>query len=81
MFYLFIIIKKRATKALAWWEDYESEILGGRDEMAGGTWMACSRGGRVALLTNVLELHSLPEARTRGDLPLLFLQVISPTQY
>lgn len=56
-----------------WWED--GEILGGRDEVGGGTWLGCSRGGRVALLTNVLELHSLPEARTRGDLPLLFLQV------
>ncbi|PON34298.1 Transport and Golgi organization protein [Parasponia andersonii] len=64
----------RATKALAWWEGCESEILGGRDEVAGGTWLACSREGRMALLTNVLELHSLPEARTRGDLPLLFLQ-------
>ena len=60
---------------MGWWEDCAGEILGGRDEVAGGTWLACSKGGRVALLTNVLELHSLPEARTRGDLPLLFLQV------
>ncbi|KAF4365369.1 hypothetical protein CsatB_007955 [Cannabis sativa] len=65
----------RETKPLGWWEDCENGgILGGRDEVAGGTWMACSKQGRVALLTNVLELHSLPEARTRGDLPLLFLQ-------
>ncbi|GMN34746.1 hypothetical protein TIFTF001_004873 [Ficus carica] len=62
----------KATKEVAWWEN--GEILGGRDEVAGGTWLGCSRAGRVALLTNVLELHSLPEARTRGDLPLLFLQ-------
>ena len=37
--------------------------------------MACSRGGRVAFITNVLELHTLPEAKSRGDLPVLFLEV------
>ncbi|KAK8282860.1 hypothetical protein V6Z12_D08G055100 [Gossypium hirsutum] len=47
---------------------------GGRDEVAGGTWLACSRQGRVAFLTNVLELHPRPDAKTRGDLPLLFLE-------
>nr|GMD43603.1 transport and Golgi organization 2 homolog [Ipomoea batatas] len=62
----------RATKAVEWWEG--GEILGGRDEVGGGTWLACSREGRVAFLTNVLELHALPEARTRGDLPVRFLQ-------
>nr|GMD42018.1 transport and Golgi organization 2 homolog [Ipomoea batatas] len=62
----------RATKAVEWWEG--GEILGGRDEVGGGTWLACSREGRVAFLTNVLELHTLPEARTRGDLPVRFLQ-------
>jgi len=37
--------------------------------------LACSRDGRVAFLTNVLELRSLPEAKTRGDLPASFLKV------
>lgn len=63
----------RLTEPLAWWEG--CEILGGRDEVAGGTWLACSRGGRVAFITNVLELHTLPEAKSRGDLPVLFLEV------
>ncbi|KAK9271011.1 hypothetical protein L1049_026599 [Liquidambar formosana] len=62
----------RPTKAVAWWEG--GEILGGRDEVAGGTWLACSREGRVAFLTNVLELHILPEAKSRGDLPVRFLK-------
>ncbi|XP_023904487.1 uncharacterized protein LOC112016195 [Quercus suber] len=62
----------RPTEPLAWWEG--CEILGGRDEVAGGTWLACSRGGRVAFITNVLELHTLPEAKSRGDLPVLFLE-------
>ena len=59
---------------MSWWEDID--IVGGRDEIAGGTWLACSREGRVAFLTNVLELRSLPEAKSRGDLPVSFLKVI-----
>ncbi|CAI9301883.1 unnamed protein product [Lactuca saligna] len=62
----------RPTKAVGWWEG--GEILGGRDEVAGGTWLACTRGGRVSFITNVLELHTLPEAKSRGDLPLRFLE-------
>ncbi|TYH30692.1 hypothetical protein ES288_A01G115000v1 [Gossypium darwinii] len=64
----------RPTKPVAWWDVDGCEILGGRDEVAGGTWLACSRQGRVACLTNVLELHHLPKAKTRGDLPILFLK-------
>ncbi|XP_073284800.1 uncharacterized protein [Primulina huaijiensis] len=62
----------RPTTPVGWWEC--GQILGGKDEVAGGTWLACSREGRVAFLTNVLELHTLPEAKTRGHLPLRFLQ-------
>ncbi|KAM1033842.1 hypothetical protein FF1_037284 [Malus domestica] len=62
----------RPTKPVGWWEG--CEILGGRDEVAGGTWLACSRGGRLAFLTNVLELDTDPEAKSRGDLPVLFLK-------
>ncbi|PSS31184.1 Transport and Golgi organization like [Actinidia chinensis var. chinensis] len=62
----------RPTKPVAWWEG--GEILGGRDEVAGGTWLACTRGGKVAILTNVLELRTLPEAKSRGELPVRFLE-------
>ncbi|KAL1814976.1 hypothetical protein ACET3Z_017550 [Daucus carota] len=62
----------RPTKATGWWEG--GEILGGQDEVGGGTWLACSKQGRVAFLTNVLELHASPEAKTRGDLPVRFLE-------
>ncbi|KAJ4702294.1 transport and Golgi organization 2-like [Melia azedarach] len=71
---------QRPSKPVAWWDG--SEILGGRDELAGGTWLACSRTGRVAFLTNVLELHTLPEAKSRGDLPVLFLETTkSPMEF
>ncbi|XP_059458295.1 uncharacterized protein LOC132187878 [Corylus avellana] len=62
----------RSTRPLGWWEG--DEILGGRDEVAGGTWLACSRDGRMAFLTNVREVQSLPEAKSRGDLLVRFLQ-------
>uniref|UniRef100_A0A7N0ZSR3 Ser/Thr-rich protein T10 in DGCR region n=1 Tax=Kalanchoe fedtschenkoi TaxID=63787 RepID=A0A7N0ZSR3_KALFE len=61
----------RDTKPLGWWED--GKILGGRDGVAGGTWLACSRDGRVAFVTNVRELQSLPQAKSRGHLPVRFL--------
>ena len=51
------------------------KVLGGRDVLGGGTWMGCTKDGRLAFLTNVLEPDAMPGARTRGDLPLRFLQV------
>uniref|UniRef100_A0A7C9CS19 Transport and Golgi organization protein 2 homolog n=1 Tax=Opuntia streptacantha TaxID=393608 RepID=A0A7C9CS19_OPUST len=62
----------RPTKPLGWWEG--GEILGVRDEVGGGTWLACARNGKVAFVTNVLELHTLPEAKSRGELPVRFLK-------
>ncbi|WOL00018.1 hypothetical protein Cni_G08729 [Canna indica] len=65
----------RPTKAVAWWgEEGYRKILGGRDALAGGTWLGCTEDGRLAFLTNVLEVDHLPGARTRGDLPVRFLQ-------
>ncbi|KAK4771096.1 hypothetical protein SAY87_031628 [Trapa incisa] len=62
----------RPTRPVGWWED--GEVVGGRDEVSGGTWLACSGGGRVAFLTIVLENHTNPNAKSRGDLPVLFLK-------
>uniref|UniRef100_A0A5B7BDP4 Transport and Golgi organization 2 homolog n=1 Tax=Davidia involucrata TaxID=16924 RepID=A0A5B7BDP4_DAVIN len=62
----------RPTKPLAWWEG--SDILGGKDGLAGGTWLACTGDGRVAFLTNVREVNSQPQAKSRGDLPVRFLE-------
>ncbi|CAO2813889.1 unnamed protein product [Amaranthus hypochondriacus] len=62
----------RATKPAHWWEG--GDILGGKDEVGGGTWLACSKNGRLAFLTNFRENESLPFANTRGDLPLRFLK-------
>ncbi|KAK4277706.1 hypothetical protein QN277_015660 [Acacia crassicarpa] len=76
------VYHNRATKAASWWEDSETEILGGRDEVGEGTWLACSRHGRFAFLTYALESHTNPHARTRGELPVLFLKSRrSPTEF
>lgn len=69
----------RPTKAVGWWGEGSKKILGGRDVLGGGTWMGCTKDGRLAFLTNVLEPDAMPGARTRGDLPLRFLQVIAKT--
>ncbi|KAK9129226.1 hypothetical protein Sjap_009713 [Stephania japonica] len=62
----------RPTKPISWWEG--CGILGGRDEVAGGTWLGCTREGRLAFLTNVMEPPPLPELESRGDLPVRFLK-------
>ncbi|KAK1320050.1 hypothetical protein QJS10_CPA03g02423 [Acorus calamus] len=63
----------RPTKPTEWWGK-ECKVLGGRDCLGGGTWLACTKDGRLAFLTNVLELDPLPTAKTRGDLTLRFLE-------
>jgi uncharacterized protein with NRDE domain len=48
-------------------------VLGGRDELAGGTWLAVNEHGVVAGLTNQPSADGRdPAKRTRGELPLAF---------
>lgn len=50
----------RPAAPLAWWDD-QTDILGGRDLQAGGTWLAVSRRGRFGVVTNYRDLQR-PEA-------------------
>ena len=50
----------------------QPRILGGRDEMAGGTWLAVNEHGVVAGLTNQPAAARDPARRSRGELPLAF---------
>ena len=64
----------RPTKEIHWWPD-KPDILGGRDLQAAGTWLALSRNGRFATVTNYRDAE-LPTAklRSRGHLVTDFLE-------
>jgi uncharacterized protein with NRDE domain len=51
-------------------------ILGGRDQVAGGTWMAVGAHGVIAALTNrpPRAPGEKPSRRSRGELPLLLVR-------
>jgi uncharacterized protein with NRDE domain len=65
----------RPTSPAAWHtlED-GTEYLSGLDLIAGGTWLAISKRGRLALLTNFTEPTSDRPKPSRGQLILDFLQ-------
>jgi uncharacterized protein with NRDE domain len=48
-------------------------VVGGRDLLAGGTWMAVAADGRVAAVTNRHVGERDPSRRSRGELPLALL--------
>jgi uncharacterized protein with NRDE domain len=53
-------------------QDHGPRILGGRDELAGGTWLAVNQDGVVAGLTNQPSADGRdPTKRSRGELPLI----------
>ncbi|MGH3273883.1 MAG: NRDE family protein [Streptosporangiaceae bacterium] len=53
--------------------DHDPRVLGGRDEVAGGTWLAVNEHGVVAALTNQPAFEGRdPGKRSRGELPLAF---------
>lgn len=64
----------RPATPLGWWPDRPA-IAGGRDEQAGGSWLAVSREGRFASVTNYREsLMKQPGERSRGTLVTDFLE-------
>ncbi|MGH8751617.1 MAG: NRDE family protein [Burkholderiales bacterium] len=59
---------ERSTAVAGWWEDH-TEILGGRDLKKHGTWLAVSRTGRFAAVTNYRQgLVQKKDAPSRGAL-------------
>lgn len=53
-------------------------VAGGRDLLAGGTWMAVAADGRVAAVTNRHVGERDPARRSRGELPLAVLGAADP---
>src|SRR5690625_1184065 len=71
----------RPARAMAWWGGGR-DVLGGRDERGGGTWMAAGRSGRWAAVTNLRNGVPAAGRRTRGDLPTGFVEgSLSPEDY
>ena len=64
----------RSTRECHWWDDHP-QIFAGRDAEAGGTWLGLTRDGRVAVLTNFTERDKIPDAPSRGELPVGYLTV------
>jgi uncharacterized protein with NRDE domain len=63
----------RPTQAAHWWPD-KPDIVGGRDLQAGGTWLAVTRNGRFAAVTNHRDAHRESAGlRSRGHLITGFL--------
>ena len=68
----------RSTRAASWWGQ-SVQLLAGRDEEAGGTWLGITRAGRVALLTNVrAPSERNPHAPSRGAIVVAALQGTQP---
>jgi uncharacterized protein with NRDE domain len=60
-------LHERPSAAATWWEDTPG-IFGGRDLVAGGTWLAVDRRGRLAAVTNYREEIRAEYSRSRGEL-------------
>jgi uncharacterized protein with NRDE domain len=64
-------VLERPSTAVTVLDDGPPRIVGGRDELSGGTWLAVNQHGVCAGLTNQpLGNAKDPSKRTRGELPL-----------
>ncbi len=69
---------ERPAQPAAFWDD-QPNLLAGRDERGGGTWLGLTRTGRWAALTNFRDFaRERQGAPSRGALPLDFLQGTAP---
>ncbi len=72
----------RPAQKADWWPD-DSNLLGGRDLQAGGTWLAVHRSGKFAAVTNYRDSDSSKRGkRSRGHLVSEYLQGdLTPNEY
>jgi uncharacterized protein with NRDE domain len=71
----------RPTLPADFWND-SPDILGGRDALLGGTWLAVTREGRFAAVTNLRGSPRDAKKRSRGELVSEFVRSsISPLDY
>ena len=63
----------RPSSAADWWPD-GPDIVGGRDLVAGGSWLAMDRRGRIAAITNRTPPPKIPAPESRGQLIAQYLR-------
>lgn len=68
---------ERAAEPLHWWPD-DPGIAGGRDAVAGGTWLGVCRDGRFAAVLNAPGQPPPAGAASRGELVPRFLAAREP---
>ena len=71
----------RPTVPAHFWPDY-TEVLGGRDGLHGGTWLAITKRGRFAAVTNLRGAVRSSDSLSRGELVNRFVTGMqSPLEY
>jgi len=65
--------RARASAAAAPWRE-DARVVGGRDLVAGGSWLALNRNGRFAAVTNVRTGRQVTALRSRGALVTHFVE-------
>ena len=70
-------LARPAARPGEWWPDTDPGVLGGRDQRAGGTWLAVDPDRRTVAAIFTPPVLTTPAAgqRTRGELPLLALRL------
>ena len=63
----------RPSAAIQRWAD-APQVVGGRDLLAGGTWLGATDSGRFAVVTNVRQRPAAAGSRSRGELTADFLR-------
>jgi len=73
----------RPAQPMHWWEVEQPQVLAGKDEQGGGTWLGCNADGKIAVITNYRSgTPENKEAPSRGPLVSDFLsQPTSPKEY
>jgi uncharacterized protein with NRDE domain len=67
----------RPSDAAHWWPD-APDVLGGRDLLAHGTWLAVDRSGRLAAVTNFRDTSAAAAPLSRGALVTGYLRGEQP---
>jgi uncharacterized protein with NRDE domain len=69
---------ERPSRSAHFWED-AADVLGGRDARYAGSWLAITRRGRVAAVTNVRGRENA-DAPSRGSLVAAFVRSSTPSE-